>query len=73
LGGGEERARCGELGVQGLGEGEGGEGEDGCGEGEEPGRAWGHGLALCGVRCVLRGRRGSYDSQGVIARYDALE
>jgi len=49
LGGAEKRARCGELGVQGLGEGEGGEGgegEDGWDEGEEAGRAWGHGWAL---------------------------
>jgi hypothetical protein len=48
LGRREERARCGELGVQGLGEGEG---EDGWDEGEEPGRALGHGWALWGVRC----------------------
>jgi len=53
LGGGEEGARCGELGVQGLGEGEGREGEDGWDEGEEPGRAWGHGWALWGVRCGM--------------------
>ena len=46
LGGGEERARCGELGVQGMGEGEGGEGEDGWDEGEEAGCEWGHGGAL---------------------------
>ena len=64
LGGGEERARGGELGVQGLGEGEGGEGEDGWDEREEPGRAWGHGWALCGVRCLLRGRGGLRGGRG---------
>jgi hypothetical protein len=40
------------VGRAGVGGGEGGEGEDGGDEGEEPGRAWGHGWALWGVRCA---------------------
>jgi len=53
--------------VQGLGEGEGREGEDGCGEGEEPGRAWGHGWVLwLGLMRFSQAERGSGDMTGSV-------